>query len=149
MNIFKSILNPILTSILCFTLTVLQAYWAMGEYSTSISSACIDCSFYIELIIVGLITIIPIFLIQTIFYKMKWSKFLSLILILLYLIIMWFKYINTNIFKTREADWSTFSDHEIDVEVLSRSTTPIIVCISLYIVFYLAISKFLSNQLKN
>ncbi|NML70321.1 hypothetical protein HHL23_10980 [Chryseobacterium sp. RP-3-3] len=144
MNIIKSIV----ICILCFVLTIFQAYCAMGEYSSNISSACIDCSFHVELIIQALITVAPIFFIQVIFDRIKWSKWFSLIVILVYLIIMWFKYINVGIFETREADWSTFSENEINIEVLSKSTMPIIICISLYIIFFVLINKKFTKNFK-
>jgi len=144
MNILKSIV----VCILCFILTIFQAYYAMGEYSSNISSACIDCSFHVELIIQAFITVVPIFIIQIIFDRIKWSKWFSLIVILSYLIIMWFKYINVGIFETREADWSTFSENEINIEVLSKSIIPIIISIILYVIFFVLINKKFTKNLK-
>jgi len=144
MNILKSIV----VCILCFILTIFQAYYAMGEYSSNISSACIDCSFHVELIIQALITVVPIFFIQIIFDRIKWSKWFSLIVILSYLIIMWFKYINVGIFETREADWSTFSENEINIEVLSKSIIPISISIILYVIFFVLINKKFTKNLK-
>jgi hypothetical protein len=141
-------MKNILISVSCLFLTIFQAYWSMGEYANNISSVCLDCSFFTELIISGLISIIILFIIELVFDRMFWSKWISMFLIGFYLVFTWFKFINVNIFKTRVADWSTFSDEEINVEVLSKSTVPIIICISFYIIFYLIINKFLSNKLK-
>lgn len=137
--------RSIITVFIVFVLSMIQCYWAMYE-TKDISSYTLN-PLYIEVgqySVLGALFFSPL---AFFYFKKEKSKTIFFLLSIIYLLFFWF-YVNKEVFKSRVANWGTFLDNEINREVFSRSMIPIIVCISLYIVFYLVIDKFLSNKLK-
>ena len=124
----------------CTILTIIQAYFSMGQYANQLSSG-ISCSFNEVLIkYVIFLIFIPTFLINF-FFKFIKKDYLSIIVIMIYLIFVWLKVINTDIFETRVSDWSSFSNYDIDSFVFKQSFLPILICIVLYLLFHFLLNK--------
>jgi hypothetical protein len=142
----KIIYKPFIIGFFCAILTIIQAYIAMGKYAKELSSGCIDCSFNEVLIKHTIVLIfIPIVIMQLVStYIFKKQYFISII-IAVFLIFVWLKIINTDIFETRVSSWSSFSNEDTDSFVFKRSFQPISICIIIYIIFILILNKYIKQ----
>lgn len=130
--------KPFLVGFFCAILTIIQAYFSMGQYANELSSACIKCSFNEVLIkYVILIIFVPVILIQFFLEFFLKKEHINVIVITIYLIFVWLKLINTDIFETRVSDWSSFSNADIDSFVFKQSFKPILICTVIYLLFHL------------
>ncbi|TRX32194.1 hypothetical protein FNW52_17315 [Flavobacterium sp. ZT3R18] len=141
--------KPFVTGLFCSILTIIQAYLSMGQYANELSSGCIKCSFN-EILIkqVIFLILIPVALIHFFLKKLIKKDYVTIIVIIIYLIIVWLKVINTDIFETRVSSWSSFSSEDVDSFVFKQSFIPILICITVYIVFILILNKHTKKTLK-
>jgi hypothetical protein len=143
----KTVYKPFIIGFFCAILTIIQAYISMGEYAKELSSGCIDCSFNEVLIKHAIVLIFfPIVIIQLVFSIFKKKQYFISIIIIVFLIFVWLKIINTDIFETRVSNWSSFSNEDIDSFVLKRSFQPISICIIIYIIFILILNKYIKKS---
>jgi hypothetical protein len=139
----KIIYKSFLIGFFCAILTIVQGYFSMGKYANEISSGCLECSFNEILIKSAVILIfLPIFLAQLIFDKFFKKKYIITVLIAFFLIFVWLKIINSDVFETRVSSWSTFSNADIEYFVFIQSYKPILICIFLYLLFTLILNKY-------
>lgn len=130
----KILYKPFLVGFFCAVLTIVQAYFSMGQYANELSSGCIKCLFNEVLIKYAMIIVfVPVILIQFFLGKFLKKEYITIILIAIYLIFVWLKLINTDIFETRVSDWSSFSNADIDSFVFKQSFKPILICIIIYL----------------
>ena len=118
--------------IIVFLLSFFQAYWAMKKYAKNISSNCLDCSFKEDLIMYSIITVVLFSIIIFFIKKLKKKLFLTTVLYIISLIIFWL-WIDYNIFNERVASWSTYSSIEICSHVIYDSFTPILTSSIIYL----------------
>ncbi|AKK73374.1 hypothetical protein OK18_12795 [Chryseobacterium gallinarum] len=119
-----------------FFITLLQMYWSMGGLSDHISSGCLTCSFFKEVVLMSFFTSVFLSLIFTLFYSVK-KTFIKTIAELLLLILFWF-FMNYSIFVDRESAWSTY-DFESEIHyVISQSLFPVLLlgCTCLLLLHY-------------
>jgi hypothetical protein len=134
--------KPLIVGFFCAILTTIQTYLSMGQYANQLSSSCTSCSFNEVLIkYVTFLIFIPIVIIHFIlnFYK---KDYLSVTVVIIYLIFIWLKIINTDIFETRVSDWSSFSNYDIDSFVFKQSFLPILICTIVYLLFHFLLNKY-------
>lgn len=134
----------LLITILATALYLSQVHWAMGEYFNNLSTGCLDCSIWIELIfnsVFQLLILISFFLISWRFeMKSKWQIICSSIILS-----FWWLLRNNGIFIDRVSGWSTFLTSEEWASTIGLSLIPILVCI---IVFVLALNRILKLNKK-
>jgi hypothetical protein len=109
--------------LIIFASTLLEIYWSVGKFSASISSGCLDCSFFQDAFFMSLITAIfltVVFLILSFIKNMTLKSIIELI----FLILVWFFW-NYTIFVDRESSWSTYTFKEELYYTLSISFLPI------------------------
>lgn len=129
-----------------FAATFLQFYWAMGELSERMSSACLDCWFVEDAFFMSLITSIFLALIFRLLLS-KLNFVFKMIIQFLLLISIW-SFWNYNIFVERESSWSTYLFDEEIYYVSSMSISPILV-LSFAAIFLINYKSFIKNLLKN
>ncbi|QIY90825.1 hypothetical protein FOB44_09225 [Chryseobacterium gallinarum] len=119
-----------------FFITLLQMYWSMGGLSDHISSECLTCSFFKEVVLMSFFTSVFLSLIFTLFYSVK-KTFIKTIIELLLLILFWF-FMNYSIFVDRESAWSTYDFKSEIYYVTLRSLFPSILlgCTCLLLLHY-------------
>jgi len=127
--------------IVIFIATFFAMYWSMAGFSNKMSSACLECGFFEEVILMSLITAVlfsVLFLIITIIK----NKIIEIIIQFLLLITVWLFW-NYNIFVNRESSWSTYLFNEEIYYVVSMSCFPIIVLsiISIFVINYKKVIK--------
>lgn len=139
----KIIYKSFLIGFFCAILTIIQGYFSMGKFANEISSGCLECSFNEILIKYAVILVfLPTFLAQLIFDKFFKKIYIITVLIAFFLIFVWLKIINSDIFETRVSSWSTFSDADIESFIFMQSYEPILICIILYLLFALILNKY-------
>ena len=144
-NINKTLVILALIYVLIFTHT----YLSMNEYSNSISSTCLECSYFIE---IARYSLISLFILPIIFFAniLKLSNRVTLFLLFFFFILFLFL-VNSNLFEARVSSWSTYSENELYIVVLKkmRFTLPIFgFLFYLYLkFFYFQDKNSLSNQL--
>lgn len=129
-----------------FAATFLQFYWAMGELSERMSSACLDCWFVEDAFFMSLITSVFLALIFRLLLS-KLNLVFRVIIQLLLLISIWF-YWDYTIFVERESSWSTYLFNEEIHYVVTLSVLPILV-MSFAAIFLINYKSFIKNLFKN
>lgn len=128
-----------LNGTIIFFFSVLQFYWSMGEFSNSMSSACLSCSFLEEVIPMSLITAIFLTIQHSIIIAFIKKIIIKIVFQSFSLIAIWFFW-DYNIFVSRESSWSSYSFNEEIYYVINYSLLPIII-LSFVLIFSINYSK--------
>lgn len=121
-----------LLGLLLFVSTILEIYWAMGQFSEKMSSGCLDCSFIEDAFLMSLITTILVTILFLLFSFIK-NRYLKCTIQMLFLISIWLFW-DYNVFVDRESSWSTYRFNEELYYTISISIFPVLV-LSLAVVF--------------
>lgn len=89
-------------------LTIIQGYWALWDYRGAVSSSCLDCSLFSDLLLSSTLPIIGCIPLYIFFAWIKPSLRVRAVCFAAMLVISWIC-INTLIFDEREASWSTYT----------------------------------------
>ncbi|GEM_PF-5346887 len=102
----------IIFCVVFYILGSLQSYISLYSLKDNLSSSCMECSFLDEVLYTNSLNFIGmLFVLLTIkFFKIS-KKALVIIIIIFFTILSIM--VNSNIFDTREASWSTFLYYEI------------------------------------
>lgn len=114
-----------LMGLLFFITTLLEIYWAVGQFSGRMSSGNPDASFFDDAYLMSIFT--TIFL-TTVFLFLSFIKniYLKVIIQLIFLISTW-TFWNYTVFVDRESSWSTYTLREELLYTLSISVLPVLV----------------------
>lgn len=101
-------LRKIIFNIATYILAFLSTYFSMIEYSSVISSSCMNCIYIQDVALYSLI-ILPFFLFITVFFeKINVNKTIRLVIFTTVFIFIVFNN-NLNIFVDRVSSWSTYT----------------------------------------
>jgi hypothetical protein len=124
-KMFKNLKKPLSIGLLFFISTLLEIYWAVGEFSGRMSSGNPDASFFDDAYLISLFT--TIFLtIVFLFLSLIKNKYLKVTIQFMFLISVWFFW-NYTIFVDRESSWSTYTFNEELYYTLSVSILPVLI----------------------
>lgn len=124
-TMLKNLKKPLSIGLLFFISTILEIYWAVGDFSGKMSSGNPDASFFDDAYLMSLFTTI-FFTIAFLFLAFFKNKYLKVISQLVLLISVWFFW-NYTIFVDRESSWSTYTFKEELYYTLSVSILPTLV----------------------
>lgn len=129
MQIFlKTLKRILLVAVVIFIATFLQIYWAMGKFSDTISSGCLNCSFFYDAFMMSLITSVFMSILFFILSSIK-NKYINIAIEFTLLVSIWL-YWNYTIFVERESSWSTYLFNEEINYTISFSFFPVLVLVS-------------------
>ncbi|WP_236582168.1 hypothetical protein [Sphingobacterium spiritivorum] len=89
--------------------TIAQGYWALWEYRTAPSSACLDCNFLPDLVLSSFLPLTAMIVIHVIFIFIKPKRIMRTCVVAFALMLCWYL-IDIAIFDEREASWSTYTN---------------------------------------
>lgn len=131
----RSVKN-ICIAIVAYTLCILQCYFSMNAYAKELSAFCLNCGFYGEILITGLLSAF-IFPIVWLLKVLKWNIPLKNgIISICFLLLVYM--VNTNIFNSRVASWSSYSHTDVLISVFFLCYPYLLVSTSL---FWVAVKK--------
>ncbi len=131
-------------------MTCVQIYWSMGALSDHISSGCMECSFFEDVIYMAVIAgiLFSVFFCLLFFMKKVFLKACIEFLLLIFVCL----FVNYSLFVDRESSWSTYDfNSELHYTVLS-SFFPVILlgCLCILILHYREIKvRFVSSKNKH
>lgn len=141
----KKILYFIFSILAVYLFTILESYWAMWEYRTAMSSSCLDCDLFSDLVMFSLFPSITLSFVYLFFLWLQ-PKINIRIAISFCILFFWWLLINTEIFVDRVASWSTFTNvYQIG---LSLTLLPGITFGIIYSILYRSLSvRLLKDQI--
>ena len=114
-----------------FLFTFLQFYLSMIKLSNSISSRCLECSFFEDIFVMSIFSCFFLIILFYSFTVIK-QKIRRITLQYIFLILIWF-FFNYTIFVDRESSWSTYLFHEEIYFTIRYSFIPIVILSSVLI----------------
>ena len=135
----------LLFTFLSFILSFFTTFFSMKEYSSAVSSSCLECSYFRDVFLYSsfILIIIPIllFFLRKIFKK---KLFFLLLFSFVFLLLVFFN--NLSIFIDRVSSWSTFSSEE---EIFATLSVSYLSLISSAILFFFILERFQFIQKNN
>jgi hypothetical protein len=90
-------------------LTMVQGYWALWDYQHALSSSCMECGFFSDLLYASALPLVATAILHLVYWWLKPGLFKKTIFAVATLMLCWYV-IDTIIFDEREASWSTYSN---------------------------------------
>ncbi len=112
-------------SLIFFVFLFTTSYLSMRSFSDDVSSSCMDCSYWSEVLFYSVICTILIAVILFAADKLNFKKFINPIIIILFLVLTFFG--NMSIFSDRVSAWSSYSTQDEIIAVLSTSGLQIVI----------------------
>ncbi|WP_264845158.1 hypothetical protein [Capnocytophaga catalasegens] len=127
--------NVIKKSIISYVIAWLITYFSMIDYSDSLSSACLNCSYTEDVALYSLL-LLPLFFITFLFLerKAKNNNLSSIFLSVMFTFLVLLN--NVSIFSDRASSWSTFSIMEEFLATLIESYLFLIIGIAIFLFIF-------------
>lgn len=119
-------------AILVLAATFIEIYWSMGTFSEKMSSGCLDCTFFEDVLFISSFTSIFFTIVSLLLSFIK-KIYIKHAIEFIILILVWF-FFNCSIFVDRESSWSTYTFNEELYYTFSFSIFPILV-LSIPVIF--------------
>lgn len=120
-----SIRHYFTVTVVFFVFLFTTSYLSMRSFSDDVSSSCMDCSYWSEVLFYSIICTILIPVILFAANKLNFKKFINPIIIILFLVLTFFG--NMSIFSDRVSAWSSYSTQDEIIAVLSSSGLQIVI----------------------
>ncbi|WP_123912804.1 hypothetical protein [Chryseobacterium pennipullorum] len=125
-----------ISTLIIFIITFVQLYWSVGALAHQMSSACLECSFFEDAVLMSLVSAILISGIIALAFFIK-NIYAKALVEFTTLTIVW-TFMNYSVFVDREASWSTY-DFNAEIQyTLSVSMVPVIIlgCVCIFLLRY-------------
>lgn len=129
-----------------FVSSLIQFYWAVGQFADQMSSACMTCSFFEDAIMMSLM--ISIFCATLFFFIFKLNNiYFKNCFAAVLLMTLWY-YFDYSIFVERVSSWSTYSLNEAINVTTSLAFIPIVIMtfVCLFSIYFISKKSIKKHQ---